>query len=421
MDNEHDHIELKSEEVNEILSHVPNSLIRWGSTAIFFVIIVIILSSYFIKFSETIQGTLLITSKNPPINLVNNIQGKLINIVPNKSQVIKDELIATIENTANMQDIYVFDTVFNQFNVQSNYNTSKIFQKSWNLGEIQSDFITFVNSLEEFEIFKQNSFEFKSIHHLRLQIENIKKLISMLDNQYNKNVRELDLLKNNLDKDKTLFERGIISKRELDATEAIFLRKFSELDNNSLSNQNNSTKIQELEKQISDLNISFSEKNINKLASISTSFNNLEQKYHKWKLSYFILAPFEGKINYLMPLTEGQFIGNQTELFTLISPRDTNNKLVGMVMINPTGMGKVAPGQVVNIHLHNFPDKEFGILKGVVISIADIPNKENKYEVEIELTNGLHTTYNKTVTFSQKMTGSADIITKEKRIISKII
>lgn len=413
-------IELKSEEVNEILSQVPHSLVRWGSTAIFFVICVIIASSYFIKFSETNQGTLILTSKNPPINLVNNTQGKLLYILPNKSLVHKDQIIAGIENTANLYDIKQFDSVFKAFDVQSIQLNSMQFDKRWNLGELQSDFINFIISLEEFEKFKQNSLEFKSISHLRKQIGNINKLKSMLEMQNVKIIRELDILKANLDKDKTLYERGIISKRELDASEANYLRKFSDMDNISLTSQNHTTKIQELEKQITDLEISFSDKNSNKLSAISTTYNNLAQKYEKWKQSYFITAPFEGKINYLLPLSEGQFVSNQTELFSIISATDSSNELVGKVLVNATGMGKIALGQTVNIHLHNFPDKEFGILKGEVRSIADIPNKENKYEVEVVLKNGLKTTYNKTLTFSQKMTGTADIVTKEKRIISKI-
>ena len=156
------------------------------------------------------------------------------------------------------------------------------------------------------------------------------------------------------------------------------------------------------------------------MSSIATTYNNLIQKFEKWKINYLILAPFAGKLNYLLPISEGQFFSNQTELFSIISQMDSMNELVGKVLVNPKGMGKIMVGQIVNIHLHNFPDKEFGIIKGVVKAIADVPNKENKFEVEVTLTHGLSTSYNKTLPYSQKMTGTADIITKEKRIISKI-
>lgn len=414
-------IELRSEEVNEILTQIPSSLIRWGTTATLFVVIVIIVSSYLIKFSETIQGSIELTTLHPPVNLVNNIQGKIIALnYPNKSTVKKGSLLASIENLSTQQEVDSFAALFSQFDYQTNQLPSAAFNKKWNLGEIQNKYINFLIALEELELFQKNSLEFKSIEHIKKQIENTYKLANTLNGQKAKNNRELTILRERLENDEKLFNRGIISKRDLEASESSFLRKNTEIDNFTMSIQQNISKVQELEKQINDLQISFSDKNGAKLAAVSSSYNELNQQFEKWKQTYGIYAPFDGKINYLIPLVVGQYIANQTELFTLVAGEDTNMVILGKALVTANGLGKIEKKQNVNIHLNNFPDKEYGIIKGKVKSIAEIANKENKYEVEIELTNGLKTSYNKTLPFSPKMTGTVDIITKEKRVISKV-
>ena len=47
-------------------------------------------------------------------------------------------------------------------------------------------------------------------------------------------------------------------------------------------------------------------------------------------------------------------------------------------------------------------------------------NEEEKYLIQIGLTNGLMSTYNKKLTYSPEMSGQADIITEDLRILERI-
>ena len=82
--------------------------------------------------------------------------------------------------------------------------------------------------------------------------------------------------------------------------------------------------------------------------------------------------------------------------------------------------GKVKSGQNVNIKLSSFPYAEYGMLSGEVKSLSLVPD-QGKYYVEIELTNGLNTNYNKQLPLLQEMTGTAEIITEDLRLIERII
>ena len=80
-------------------------------------------------------------------------------------------------------------------------------------------------------------------------------------------------------------------------------------------------------------------------------------------------------------------------------------------------LGKVKIGQIVNIKLQNYPDYEFGVLKGTVNHISEISTTDGFYTIDVSLPEKLITSYNKEIEFKQEMRGSADIITEDLRLI----
>lgn len=63
--------------------------------------------------------------------------------------------------------------------------------------------------------------------------------------------------------------------------------------------------------------------------------------------------------------------------------------------------------------------KEFGIIEGKVEYISLTPSKERNYYVYITLPKGLKTSYGKDIIFNKEMTGRADIITEDMRLIER--
>lgn len=59
------------------------------------------------------------------------------------------------------------------------------------------------------------------------------------------------------------------------------------------------------------------------------------------------------------------------------------------------------------------------MLQGFVKNISEVPNKDT-YAIDVELKNGLTTSYNKTIVYKQQMKGKADIITKNLSVMDRI-
>ncbi|MDR2836509.1 MAG: hypothetical protein LBV69_10040 [Bacteroidales bacterium] len=74
-------IEIRSEQVSEILGSPPKSIIRWGITVIFLIIIMLFIGSWFFKYPEIITAKVNIVTENPSIPLKSFATGKIMKIV----------------------------------------------------------------------------------------------------------------------------------------------------------------------------------------------------------------------------------------------------------------------------------------------------------------------------------------------------
>lgn len=77
-------IELRSKEMQEILSRPPKWLIRYGIGIIFCVIAIIFVGSYFIEYPDTIKGEVILTNKN---------QAKIIVPAHNSGKIKNNQIV----------------------------------------------------------------------------------------------------------------------------------------------------------------------------------------------------------------------------------------------------------------------------------------------------------------------------------------
>ena len=69
------HDTFHSEEAQSILGRAPSWVVRWGVTVVFCIFGGILLGCYFIKYPDTIEAPAVITTVNPPSDLVARYDG----------------------------------------------------------------------------------------------------------------------------------------------------------------------------------------------------------------------------------------------------------------------------------------------------------------------------------------------------------
>ena len=96
------------------------------------------------------------------------------------------------------------------------------------------------------------------------------------------------------------------------------------------------------------------------------------------------------------------------------------SQLIGLLKVKRYGIEKIRTGQPVNLKFENYPYLEFGVVGGVVGKISSVPSGDT-FEVEIQLPGELKTTFGKKLEFRQELKGSAEIVTEDISLLSRIL
>ncbi|MNE49679.1 Hemolysin secretion protein D, chromosomal [compost metagenome] len=229
----------------------------------------------------------------------------------------------------------------------------------------------------------------------------------------------MELQKNEVARFETLFNKGIISAQEMEAKKLSFLQaqknyrgllsSISQLRSSLIDNAKSS--------QNSQINSTREEVNLGR--SVSQSFYQLKKVIRDWELAYALKSSISGKVTFLQVWNENQTINVGDNVFSIIP--DAKNSFIGKVKAPALNSGKIKIGQRVNIRLANYPDREFGVLKGEIKNISLVPDKDGNLLIDVALPKGLKTSYNKQIAFQQEMKGSAEIITEDLRLIERIL
>lgn len=94
--------------------------------------------------------------------------------------------------------------------------------------------------------------------------------------------------------------------------------------------------------------------------------------------------------------------------------------IVGYILLPAHGLGRVKQGQEVIVRLENYPENEFGFLTGKVHKIANVPDTEGNYHVDILFPNGLRTSEGIYLPTDWQLSGSAEIIVAERKLIERM-
>lgn len=97
--NDHNDIELRSEEVQEIMNRIPNAFLHYGMTVIIVVILLLVGGSILFSYPEVVEGKCIIQSVPSTAKIYANHNGYIDKvIVPSDCLVSKDDVVATLQS-----------------------------------------------------------------------------------------------------------------------------------------------------------------------------------------------------------------------------------------------------------------------------------------------------------------------------------
>lgn len=423
-----DYVELRSEDVQEILGTPPGWLVRWGTTVVFFGFGMMLLAAWFVRYPDVVEAKITMTTSNPPVDVVARADGRIAKFFVNdKDTVDANQVLALLQSPANYKHIKMLDSllaVWLRLKVEGFRQVEAPVEL--NLGELQSDYADFTTNLEIYKFGKSNKSAStnSSISSISVQIKQLEQSKEYDRNAMLRTKEQLGPAEDLYNKQKKLYEDGITSQVEFEKERtklAELERQYDQYQDNIIRKQN---EIISLRRGITDASINRDENENNAGTRLLSSLNTLRGALEKWKQNYIITAPIAGLVSKSATIYSAQQFVKQGDQVLTVVPLENGNVIVGRMLLPVVGSGKVKPTQRVILKLESYPYHEYGSLQGLVESKSLVPNKDDQYAIVVRVARSkegkLITSFGKEIPFEQQLQGKAEIITEDKGLLERI-
>lgn len=418
-ENNSDPIEIRSEQVQDILTKVPHWIISSGSSVLLMIILMILSISWFVRYPDVISSQVTLTTQNPPEKLFANSPGSFETIlVTDQDSVEAGQPLAIIKNTALYPDIVMLKTVLDSIKVDRNDFQFPIYElPPLVLGELNTSFASFENSYKEYLAMQQfNPYQNKTLADKEALADARMQLEIQVENQ-KINTARMAMKRVDTTRQKELFDEGLISPEDYDRQRIDYFQSEQEHLNLRKFISQARLRISTLKQSIKNNYIEDDQNNIKTLRQTLQAYYQLKKELEDWERRYLLKSSIKGQVSLLKIWNKNQTVNTGDLIFTIIPAN--NEAYIGKMVAPPQNFGKIMKGQMVQIKLANYPPDQYGKLNGIVSSIPLIPDADGNYLIDVAIPKELKTTYDRTINFSHEMQGTADIITEDLRLIER--
>jgi multidrug resistance efflux pump len=417
---ESDKIELRSEEVQEILSRPPHALIRYGISVICGVMVILFIGSFFFRYPDVVQGDVVITTENPPVWLVAKSTGKIKELLcTDKQEVRQGDILAVIDNSALTNDVQTVNRLLSKVIVSdlSFYIPKELLFQSFELGALQSNFSAFTKAAMNYDNFLTLNLTIQEKSSVQKQIANRLIYASNLQKQLEMKKRELAIAKSAYARDKSLFSQKIISASDMETAEQTYLNKQQELQQFQTSMSLENVESSQMKESVNKLSLQYLQEKHQLFAEFKSAQRELLAAIENWHQSYLLVASQSGVVTFNTFWKRNQFINSGDKVFAIVSRKP--GQLIGKIKVPASGSGKIQVGQKVNIKVAGYPYLEYGLLQAKTTNIS-LVSTNDYYAVEVLFPKGLRSTVNKELKFTGELSGTAEVITENRTLIERI-
>jgi multidrug efflux pump subunit AcrA (membrane-fusion protein) len=407
-----------SNEVREIISHKPVWIVRNGIVLFFLIIVCMLSLSFVIQYPDLVKMPVRIMATNLPKQLVSKVEGRLMVLKANNNTTVGvGELLAIMQNDASYTHVAELENWVNRTEKLITEGKWKQLQKLPvldSLGELQKNYRELTLQLIQANWLQPNGYldtKQQAIQRDLINIEDLKKN----NTEQKKLIQEdLSIQQNLLDINKKLADEKVIAPLDLNTNKVSVIAKKQQLVQSDANTINQQTNTLAKQKELLEIEKSRNEIQQNLYAVLLST----KQAIVEWKTKYLIIATETGKLQFTSYIQENTWVKSGQELFTIIPAQPS---YFAELLAPQNNFGKLKQGQTVNIAVNGFQRTEYGFLKGSVDYIPSVPYKDSIFIIKVNLPNSLVTNYNKKLVFTNNLSGTAEVITKEASLADRLL
>jgi multidrug resistance efflux pump len=421
--------ESRSEIIIDIVDRVPR---RFG-----WVILILVLSiiglifafSWMIKYPEIISGNVTITSASSPIKIIAPASGRILRLPYKTTEVVKEnDIVGLIESSADYSEILELEAYVKKINLTENalFGNQKVVP-IWNhLGEVGNTYTRLVHSLMAYYNEKRNSSTPQQVDKIVTSNLFYQEMIDKTQQEIAITNEKLAFTLTEIQTDSILFAQKSVTQPEKQRTILSYLSLKERLLDLKKELDGYKQKISTGSKESQLITIDKTARELQLFTDAVNAVNATKNDIEIWKNKYLLISPYKGTLVYNSFLQVNDFVQAGRDLFTVLPEKQLPE---AQIIIPSQGAGKISNNQKVFIKLENYPYREFGHIEGIVHNLSPVSNIAaqeggtkaiNYYLATISLPKGLKTSYGTEISFQYALKGTGDIITNDRRLISRI-
>lgn len=420
MEEQEKDIELRSEEVQEILTRPPHALVRWGITVFFGLLALFFIGGCFFKYPDTVGATVTVTTEHPPVWIVARGSGKLKELYRHdRDSVYAGDIIAVLDNPAVTSDVLALKEELAGFAITDSCVLAMKFTERWALGSIQAAYASFLRNLTDYRNFLTLDLYEQKVEATVRELNEYRNYIGHLQRQVELDKQQSSIAETVHDREKGLYEDGLTAKAEYEKAQQELLSKRQGTE--QLMTSLSTARIQEaqLEQSMIETKMEREREKNTQLTALKTALDELKTQMDDWELSFLFVSPANGILSYNDVWQKNQNVNGGDKVFSIVA--EDTGAIIGKIKLPDSGSGKVRPGQRVNISVTGYPYMEFGFLTGQVQTVSLLADEAGTYTVTVSLPQELNTSYGKTLDFSGELAGTAQILTDERSVTARLL
>ena len=254
-----ENLELRSEQLRDILGQVPRWIVRFGTLVIMVVLILLFVGSAFLRYPDIIKAPIKLTTETPPAELVANTSARIYKFyVTDKEYVSNDQVLVVFQSSAKYEDERLLSELLGD-NMYIDSLSEISFPENLKLGTLQEAYANLQKRIHEFLDFKRLDYFRRKINSVNAELEKYSLFLERMEDKEAIQKQEYQLAQKQFQRDSSLFADRVISSSQLEKSEAQKLTKLSEWKNTQTDVASSQIEVTNLQQEILELELKFEE------------------------------------------------------------------------------------------------------------------------------------------------------------------
>ena len=417
-------IDVRNEEISEILGTPPGWILRFGTLIFLIVIVLLIWLSYWIQYPDVVESEIIVSFNDPPTKLISPKSGFLNELHTTHNQrVKKGQLLISYNSEADYLDVL---SLYEKLLMVKPTNQTSIISlpltENYNIGALQKYLFQFLDKQKQYNLKTNEGVEVANKKDKQKQIISLENGIQYSLNLKDNLAVQIENTQIQLKNEEAMVKMDKLSQSELNKTKDKLTVLVTNLNTTEAEIKDKQFKISNLKSDLVNLKVGSEKGREVAMLEINAAFLQLKTNVSEWISLHLIISPSDGTVQVTNKfLKSGQYVNKDEPLLMVIPPQ--SNKMKGIMNIPFTESGNIRKNQTVLVSLNSYPSSKYGIIQGKVATSSSIALEDNKKlvtPVTVYFIKGLVTTTGYKVSTKKELSGTARIITQNKRFIQRL-